>query len=43
LQDKTGRSALHWAAESNQLEAAKTLIDFGINLLAMDSMGRSVT
>eukprot|EP00775_Hariotina_reticulata_P002654 gene2655-2953_t len=40
-QDKTGRTALHWAAESNQLEAAKTLIDFGINLHALDSMGRT--
>jgi hypothetical protein len=40
LQDKTGRTALHWAAECNQIEAAQTLIDYGCNVKALEGMGR---
>jgi hypothetical protein len=40
LQDRTGRTALHWAAECNQIEAAQTLIDYGCNIKALEGMGR---
>jgi hypothetical protein len=40
LQDRTGRTALHWAAESNHIETARTLLDFGIELKTEECMGR---
>eukprot|EP00879_Flechtneria_rotunda_P004851 GHRR01005125.1.p1 GENE.GHRR01005125.1~~GHRR01005125.1.p1 ORF type:complete len:196 (+),score=77.08 GHRR01005125.1:170-757(+) len=40
-QDKTGRTALHWAAECNQVEAAKTLIDYGCEVQKLECMGRT--
>jgi hypothetical protein len=40
LQDRTGRTALHWAAESNHVETARTLLDFGIDLKTEECMGR---
>jgi ankyrin repeat protein len=42
VQDRTNRTALHWAAESNHVETARTLLDFGIDLKAQECMGRSV-
>lgn len=42
LQDRTGRTALHWAAECNQVEAAKTLLEYGADVRAQECMGRSV-
>ncbi|WIA13754.1 hypothetical protein OEZ85_007304 [Tetradesmus obliquus] len=41
MTDKTGRTALHWAAECNQIEAAQTLIDYGCNVKALEGMGRT--
>ncbi|WIA33907.1 hypothetical protein OEZ86_007006 [Tetradesmus obliquus] len=41
MTDKTGRTALHWAAECNQIDAAQTLIDYGCNVKALEGMGRT--
>eukprot|EP00882_Tetradesmus_deserticola_P006660 GHRQ01007013.1.p1 GENE.GHRQ01007013.1~~GHRQ01007013.1.p1 ORF type:complete len:195 (+),score=75.21 GHRQ01007013.1:144-728(+) len=41
MTDRTGRTALHWAAECNQIEAAQTLIDYGCNSSALEGMGRT--
>eukprot|EP00878_Enallax_costatus_P003965 GHUV01004186.1.p2 GENE.GHUV01004186.1~~GHUV01004186.1.p2 ORF type:complete len:191 (+),score=59.06 GHUV01004186.1:313-885(+) len=40
-QDRTGRTALHWAAECNQVEAAKTLLEYGADVRAQECMGRT--
>lgn len=39
--DRYNRTALHWAAEMGQLEAAETLLDFGIDALAAECYGRT--
>jgi hypothetical protein len=39
-QDRLGRTALHWAVEAGQQEAAETLLDFGINAAVTDCIGR---
>lgn len=39
-QDRTGRSALHWAAESDHADTVRTLLDFNIDYKAEDCMGR---
>lgn len=35
-----GRSALHWAAESDHVDTVRTLLDFNIDYKAQDCMGR---
>ena len=39
-QDRLQRTALHWAAEMGQHETAQTLIDFGIDVKAVECTGR---
>uniref|UniRef100_A0A7S0YEI9 Uncharacterized protein n=1 Tax=Polytomella parva TaxID=51329 RepID=A0A7S0YEI9_9CHLO len=38
--DKIQRNALHWAAELGHVEAAELLIDYGIDVKAMECNGR---
>lgn len=40
LQDKLQRTALHWAAELNHIEAAEALLDYGCDPLAVECNGR---
>ncbi|KXZ44726.1 hypothetical protein GPECTOR_63g51 [Gonium pectorale] len=41
IRDKYQRTALHWAAEAGQVEAAECLIDYGIDQLATECNGRT--
>ncbi|GFH28405.1 predicted protein [Haematococcus lacustris] len=39
--DKFQRTALHWAAECNQVEAAEALLDYGCDVTACECNGRT--
>ncbi|GLC37378.1 hypothetical protein PLESTB_001593700 [Pleodorina starrii] len=41
IRDKYQRTALHWAAEAGQLEAAECLLDYGVDPLATECNGRT--
>lgn len=40
LQDKFDRSALHWAAETNSIECAEALMDYGCDPGVTECNGR---
>ncbi|KAF5837726.1 ankyrin repeat-containing domain protein [Dunaliella salina] len=39
--DNLGRTALHWAAELNRIQAAEALLDYGIDITIPESTGRT--
>uniref|UniRef100_A0A7S3QTA9 Uncharacterized protein n=1 Tax=Dunaliella tertiolecta TaxID=3047 RepID=A0A7S3QTA9_DUNTE len=39
--DNLGRTALHWAAELNRVQAAEALLDYGIDITIPESNGRT--
>ena len=41
-QDRLQRTALHWATEQGHQECVAALMDFGIDVNAVDSVGRCV-
>ncbi|KAG2495333.1 hypothetical protein HYH03_006603 [Edaphochlamys debaryana] len=41
IRDKYQRTALHWAAEAGQVEAAECLMDYGIDAMATECNGRT--
>ncbi|EFJ44495.1 hypothetical protein VOLCADRAFT_106351 [Volvox carteri f. nagariensis] len=41
MRDQLQRTALHWAAELGNIEAAELLIDFGIDVKAVECNGRT--
>ncbi|GIL65030.1 hypothetical protein Vafri_18881 [Volvox africanus] len=41
IRDKYQRTALHWAAEAGQVEAAECLLDYGVDPLATECNGRT--
>lgn len=40
VRDQLARTALHWAAELGNVEAAELLIDYGIDVKAVECNGR---
>ncbi|GIL65032.1 hypothetical protein Vafri_18881 [Volvox africanus] len=42
IRDKYQRTALHWAAEAGQVEAAECLLDYGVDPLATECNGRGL-